>query len=202
MQRFWTRFIGPLIDTVQPRRLMEIGADSGWNTRHILAYCRRVGAQADIIDPAPRPSLKEVLEAFPETHVYYPLRSVDAIPTAPPPDVALIDGDHNWRTVFDELTLIFAMAARGGATPPICLFHDCGWPYARRDMYYNPADFKESERRPYAYRGMIPGQPELVDFGMNYMLANALTEGGPRNGVLTAIEDFIDSIDVPLSFRM
>ena len=32
MNRFWQRYIHPLIETVQPRRLMEIGADRGWNT--------------------------------------------------------------------------------------------------------------------------------------------------------------------------
>jgi hypothetical protein len=201
MNRFWTRFIGPIIEVVAPRQLMEIGADSGWNTRNILDYCRQTGARADIIDPAPRPELKDVLAAFPDTHVYHPLKSLDAIPLITPPDIALIDGDHNWRTVFQELTAVFARANEMGAPPPIVISHDCGWPYARRDMYYNPSDFSERERHPFAYRGVAPGKAELVDFGMNAMLANALHEGGPQNGVLTGIEDFIASSGVPITFR-
>jgi len=79
--------------------------------------------------------------------------------------------------------------------------HDVSWPYARRDMYYNPDDLEASQKHPYAYRGMLPGVPELVEHGMNGVLANALQEGGPRNGVLTAIEDYIASAGTQFTFR-
>lgn len=202
MNRFWHRYIRPLIETAQPRRLMEIGADSGWNTRNILEYCRQTGAQADIIDPAPRPSLHEVLAAFgPAEYRYHPLKSVAAIPQLDTPDVALIDGDHNWATVYSELNLIHARAEQQQLPPPIVISHDVAWPYARRDMYYNPDDLEASQKHAYAYRGMLPGVNELVEHGMNGVLANALHEGGPRNGVLTAIEDYIASSGVDYTFR-
>lgn len=202
MNRFWHRYIRPLIETAQPRRLMEIGADSGWNTRNILEYCRQTGAQADIIDPAPRPSLHEVLAAFgPAEYRYHPLKSVAAIPQLDTPDVALIDGDHNWATVYSELSLIQARAEQQQLPPPIVISHDVAWPYARRDMYYNPDDLEASQKHAYAYRGMLPGVNELVEHGMNGVLANALHEGGPRNGVLTAIEDYIASSGVDYTFR-
>lgn len=202
MNRFWHRYIRPLIETAQPRRLMEIGADSGWNTRNILEYCRQTGAQADIIDPAPRPSLHEVLAAFgPAEYRYHPLKSVAAIPQLDTPDVALIDGDHNWATVYSELNLIHARAEQQQLAPPIVISHDVAWPYARRDMYYNPDDLEASQKHAYAYRGMLPGTSELVEHGMNGVLANALHEGGPRNGVLTAIEDYIASSGIDYTFR-
>ena len=202
MNRFWHRYIRPLIETAQPRRLMEIGADSGWNTSNILEYCRQTGAQADIIDPAPRPSLHEVLDAFgPAEYRYHPLKSVAAIPQMDTPDIALIDGDHNWATVYSELNLIQARAEQQQLPPPIVISHDVAWPYARRDMYYNPDDLEASQKHDYAYRGMLPGVNELVEHGMNGVLANALHEGGPRNGVLTAIEDHIASSGVDYTFR-
>jgi len=46
---------------------------------------------------------------------------------------------------------------------------------------------------------MLPGRTELTDAGLNGHFANALTEGGPRNGVLTAVEDFKASSDVPMA---
>lgn len=194
MNRFWQRYIQPLIHTAQPRRLMEIGADRGWNTRNLLAYCRATGARADIIDPAPQPSLHEVLAEYgPAEYRYHPLKSVAAIPQLDTPDMALIDGDHNWATVYSELNLLHARAEQNATPPPIVLSHDVAWPYARRDMYYNPDDLEASQKHPYAYRGMLPGVPELVEHGMNGVLANALHEGGPRNGVLTAIEDYVAS---------
>lgn len=202
MNRFWHRYIKPLIETAQPQRIMEIGADSGWNTRNLLEYCRSHGAHADIIDPAPRPSLHDVLAQFgSDEYRYLPLKSVAAIPQLETPDVALIDGDHNWATVYTELNLLHARAEQSGVPPPIVLSHDVAWPYARRDMYYNPDDLEASQKHPYAYRGMLPGVPELVEHGMNGVLANAMHEGGPRNGVLTAIEDYIASAGVDFVFR-
>ncbi len=202
MNRFWQRYIRPLIETAQPRRIMEIGADRGWNTGNILAYCRATGAHADIIDPAPQASLHEVLARFgPAEYRYLPLKSVAAIPQLDTPDVALIDGDHNWATVYSELNQLHARAARTDHAPPIVISHDVAWPYARRDMYYNPDDLEASQKHPYAYRGMLPGVPELVEHGMNGVLANALREGGPRNGVLTAIEDYIASAGTEFTFR-
>lgn len=202
MNRFWRRYIQPLIDTVEPRKLMEIGADRGWNTRNILAYCQSTGAHVDIVDPAPQPSLHDVMAQFgPGEFRYFPLKSVAAIPQLDTPDIALIDGDHNWATVYSELSLLQARADQLGTPPPIVISHDVAWPYARRDMYYNPDDLDAWQKHPYSYRGMLPGVPELVEHGMNGVLANALTEGGPRNGVLTAIEDYIASSGVDYVFR-
>lgn len=202
MNRFWPRYIQPLIETVQPRKIMEIGADHGLNTHNILTYCRATGARADIIDPAPQPSLHEVLAQFgPAEYRYHPLKSVAAIPQLDTPDIALIDGDHNWATVYSELNLLHARTEQSGLPPPIVISHDVAWPYARRDMYYNPDDLEASQKHPYAYRGLLPGVPELVEDGMNGALANALHEGGPRNGVLTAIEDYIASSGVDFTFR-
>ncbi|RDI98727.1 class I SAM-dependent methyltransferase [Dyella solisilvae] len=202
MNRFWHRYLKPLIDTAQPHQLIEIGADRGWNTRNILTYCRQTGARADIIDPAPQASLHQVLADFgPAEYRYHPLKSVAAIPQLDTPDLALIDGDHNWATVYSELTLLQARAEQQNLPPPIVLGHDVAWPYARRDMYYNPDDLDASQKHAHAYMGMLPGVNELVEQGMNGVLANALHEGGPRNGVLTAYEDYIESSGIDYTFR-
>jgi hypothetical protein len=199
MHRFWARHIKPIVETLAPRRIIEVGAEFGWNTRHLLEYCRLTGCRIDIIDPAPHPALHDVRAAYPAEHNYHPLKSVEALPLITPADLVLLDGDHNWHTVYNELTLIFLRAAETGTLPPVVLFHDVAWPYARRDMYYDPAGLSEADRHPYAYRGMLPGQTELTDTGLNGHFANALTEGGPRNGVLTAVEDFKASSGVPMA---
>ena len=202
MNRFWPRYIHPLLETVQPRRIMEIGAEFGWNTRHILSYCRATGAHADIIDPAPLPSLRAELAQFgPAEYRFLPLKSLAAIPQLDSPDIALIDGDHNWATVFSELNLLHARAEQTGQLPPIVLAHDAAWPYARRDMYYSPDDLDNWQKHPYSYKGMLPNQSELDEQGVNGWLANAMHEGGPRNGVLTAIEDYIASAGIEFTFR-
>jgi hypothetical protein len=201
MIRHWTRHVRPIIETVKPRRLIEIGADWGWTTREVVAWCQANGGHLDVVDPSPRPELHQELAIFPrEFYSYHPLKSLQAIPQLLTPDIALIDGDHNWFTVFNELLQVYVRAHETGAPPPICIMHDVAWPYARRDMYYNPSDIPVAFCHAYAYRGMLPDISELQEDGMNGVLANALHEGGPKNGVMTAIEDFIESskLDIKL----
>jgi hypothetical protein len=102
----------------------------------------------------------------------------------------IIDGDHNYYTVSEELRLIDEKAA--GAEIPLLMFHDVGWPHARRDTYFDPERIPEEHRHPLVHRaGLFPGDPSLVEGGLPFHCA-ATREGGPRNGVLTAIEDFVE----------
>jgi hypothetical protein len=168
-----------------------VGAEFGWNTRRILDYCRETGARLHVIDPVLHPDLAATLADFGEEYVYTQGKSLDVIPTAPAPDLVLLDGDHNWYTINSELRLIYRRAAEAGVAPPVALMHDCAWPYARRDMYYDPETLSGAQRHPYAYLGCEVGRSELSENGMSGHLANAQHEGGPRNGVLTGVEDFI-----------
>jgi len=96
------------------------------------------------------------------------------------PDVAFVDGDHNWRTVYTELSLLFARAKATGAAPPLILAHDCAWPYARRDMYYAPESFDPADRQPFACRGILPGESELDRVGVERPFQQRHPRGGPR----------------------
>jgi hypothetical protein len=102
----------------------------------------------------------------------------------------IIDGDHNYYTVSEELRLIAERAA--GANLPLLLFHDVAWPHARRDDYFDPGLIPEDSRHPIAGTGggIFPDDPGLRPDGVPYP-KSAAHEGGPRNGVLTAVEDFV-----------
>ena len=82
----------------------------------------------------------------------------------------------------------------------MCILHDVAWPYGRRDLYYNPDTIPPEHRHPWRRAGIRRRQSELVDGngGVNAELANAEHEGGPRNGVMTAVEDFVAEHDRPL----
>src|SRR5205807_9113807 len=112
-------------------------------------------------------------------------RSPAALPAGA--DAYIIDGDHNYWTVSRELEIAF----RGEA---LAILHDVGWPCARRDQYYAPEALPDEAVLPHSFdSGRVPGERELVDGGFRGagQFAVALEEGGPRNGVLTAIEDFV-----------
>ena len=95
--------------------------------------------------------------AFPGRYFFHGTSASTCSPRAGPCDVALIDGDHNWYTVYNELRLL-AEAARREAEPlPVLILHDVCWPYGRRDLYYDPAEIPAEFRQPYARRGMRPG---------------------------------------------
>jgi hypothetical protein len=202
MHRFWPRFIEPLLRAAAPNRVMEIGAEFGWNTRGLLEVGRETGFFVDIIDPAPHPAFHEELSRFDGGYAFHPAKSLDVISVLPAADFTLLDGDHNWYTVYHELQAIFVRAHIAGRAPPIIVMHDVGWPYARRDMYYDPSAIGDGDRHPHARRGFVPGRSELTDDGINGHFANALHEGGPRNGVLTAVEDFIGASGQDLVFRV
>jgi hypothetical protein len=119
--------------------------------------------------------------------------SLEALPDLEPAEAIILDGDHNYFTTSRELQIIDDRAPRAGM--PLVLLHDVGWPLARRDAYEAPEQIPEEHRQPMAHAvGLAPGEPGVVPGGLFYSNV-AAREGGPRNGVMTAIEDFIKERD-------
>jgi Methyltransferase domain len=183
----------PCLDATRAQLVVEIGAFAGDLTRLLVDWAAGSDARVLAIDPAPRDSLVELdrdsdrLELVRET-------SLEALLRIPMPDVVVIDGDHNYYTVSEELRLIGERAV--GADMPLLLFHDVGWPHGRRDDYFAPELIPEEYRHPIAgdAGGIFPGDPGLRAGGLPYS-KSAAREGGPRNGVLTAVEDFVSDRD-------
>ena len=75
---------------------------------------------------------------------------------------------------------------------PLMMFHDVAWPHARRDTYYVPERIPEEHRQPLAHEVYLsPSNPGVSDDGGLPFVWAAEREGGPRNGTLTALEDFV-----------
>jgi hypothetical protein len=146
------------------------------------------------IDPLPKPEFVDWVASRPRVrHVAAP--SLQVIADQRNVDAWIIDGDHNWYTVYHELQAIDACCRRDGK-PLLAFLHDVAWPSGRRDMYYAPDQIPAEFRHNYDYSGgAIPGFQGLIPGrgfrGMGHF-AWATHEGGPRNGVLTAVDDFID----------
>jgi cephalosporin hydroxylase/GT2 family glycosyltransferase len=187
----WDSVVAPVIDAVGPRRIVEIGALRGETTTRILGRLRP-DCELHVIDPEPQFEPAEHERTFRGRYHFHRGASLDVLPGLPPADVVLIDGDHNWFTVYHELGLLAETARRAESPLPVLVLHDVGWPYGRRDLYYAPERIPAGFRQPYRRAGMRPGQSELVgNAGMNRDMANAEREGGPRNGVMTAVDDFV-----------
>lgn len=188
---FWDLIVAPLIEAAAPARIVEIGALRGDSTVRLLD---QLGPDTElhVIDPAPQFDPVEHERRFAGRYVFHRGLSLDVLPTLSPVDVALIDGDHNYYTVFHELTCLLATSTSAERPAPLLVLHDVSWPYGRRDGYYDPSTIPAEHRQPCAQRGIERGnQGLLVDGGINCQIWNAEHEGGPRNGVLTAFEDFL-----------
>ncbi|HYF77469.1 MAG TPA: glycosyltransferase [Symbiobacteriaceae bacterium] len=192
MNRFWDPVIRPVLERVMPKSIVEVGCDRGHHTREILAFCRATDAVLHAVDPAPRFDVPTLTEEFGEHFRFYRATSLQALPLVERFDVVLLDGDHNWYTVYHELQLLRERCETLGQPFPLVFLHDLGWPYGRRDLYYNPESIPAAYRNPFLKQGMEPDSTELLpEGGLNSGFCNAMTEGGPRNGVLTAVEDFL-----------
>jgi hypothetical protein len=191
----WDKVIAPVLEAAAVRRVVEIGALAGETTVKLLDL---LGDQAEVhvIDPAPQFDPSEHERRFPGRYHFHRDTSHNVLPTLPAVDAALIDGDHNWYTVYNELKMLAATAREAGAPLPLLFMHDVGWPYGRRDLYYAPERIPEEFRHPYARKGLRlrmggRGRSALLERGgFNARMNNAVREGGPRNGVMTALEDF------------
>ncbi|MET0307324.1 MAG: class I SAM-dependent methyltransferase [Sphingomonas sp.] len=176
------------------RHIAEVGAEFGGTSQQLAAYAQVTGGTLTSIDPAPKREFIDWVNGTPAVrHIAAP--SLEAMPDLANIDAWVIDGDHNYYTVFNELRIADELARRDGK-PLLCFLHDVSWPCGRRDFYYAPDRIPAEWRHPHSFdagvtlghKGTLPGR----GFRGAGQFAVALHEGGPRNGVLTAVEDFID----------
>lgn len=191
MNRFWDMVTRPVLEMVDAKAVVEIGAARAVHTRLLMPWCMEHGATLRVIDPMPAFRVERFHK--PEAGIRVDQRlSIEALSGAEPVDVALVDGDHNYYSVTRELELLLENARRADRPDPVFLCHDVCWPYGRRDLYYDPSNVPAEHRQPNRMAGIIRGQSELTDEGgFNSNVHNAEHEGGPRNGVLTAVEDVV-----------
>ena len=189
--REFESLLEPLLGRLAPRSLCEIGVGDGRFMEFLIGYARANGCLYTAIDPA-------IAEAVAGRHAderirFVKSRSLEALPNLPSHDLYFIDGDHNYYTVRQELNWI----VRRSASRPLILLHDVGWPWGRRDQYCDSGSIPPADCHPNSTSlGVRPGRNELGDGGFSgrqsdYTYAAAMHEGGPRNGVLTAVEDFL-----------
>ena len=179
------------LDAAQPTRIVEIGSETGGFSKQLLDWAGEHGATLVTVEPYPTPEVRELAERTPHFELVIG-RSPGALAGLEPAGAYVIDGDHNHWTVLRELR-----AAYTGDAKPLAILHDVGWPCARRDQYYAPHSIPEEGQHPYSWeKGRDPDHRELVEVGGfhgEFEFAVALEEGGTDNGVLAAVEEFLES---------
>ena len=198
MKHFWTGIIKPVVESLKPKTIIEIGVDKGENTKNLLEYCSENECNLISIDPVPDNSLCELENKYENQFTLIRDLSLNVLPNIEDAEVIFIDGDHNWYTVYNELIAIQNTAKEYF---PLTFLHDVDWPYARRDIYYNPNDIPIEYTNQYAKKGIDFNSKNLTEkYGFNSSIDNALEEGNAKNGVLTAVEDFLYQSNYELKF--
>jgi len=193
----FSSIILPCLDEAGVRDIAEIGSEFGGMSRLLAERCEQTGGQLTCIDPAPASGFADWAEGL--SHVeHIAALSLSALQTARAQDAWFIDGDHNYYTVLHELVAIDALQ-RAAGRPLLAFVHDVSWPCARRDFYYAPERIPAQWRHPHSFdHGVRLESDRAFDArglrGMGHF-AVALEAGGARNGVLTALEDFLKDAD-------
>ncbi len=194
-----TEFRDPILswlDVAGARVLVEIGSESGAFTRELLAFASARDGDLWCVEPEPTIELDQLDSTDDRFHLVTG-RSPEALEGLGPGDAYVIDGDHNYWTVTRELEHAFGQAGPEGHAP-LAVLHDVSWPCARRDQYYAPDALPPGAVHPHSWdHGSVPGEKGTVRGGLRGAgsFAVALEEGGERNGVRTAVEDFVSVRD-------
>jgi hypothetical protein len=177
----------PTLRAREPRTICEIGAYRGISTRALIALARELGATLHVVDPSAQ-FLTRVGED--PGIVHHQMLSEQYLSTPREVDILLIDGDHNYSVVSRELALL--QEHRNAGEAPLLLMHDVGWPCGFRDMYYDTS--RVDAVRPLSEKSeltLLDG-PDF-DISLPSEIPFAAQEGGERNGVLRALEDFVSA---------
>ncbi|ERJ11061.1 class I SAM-dependent methyltransferase [Haloplasma contractile] len=189
MRRFWESTIKPIISNLDNiKHIVEVGSDRGYNTENLAKFCNSHGAKLTVIDPFIKYEFNKIKDLNLNS-IHLNKISLEALKDLKDIDVILLDGDHNWYTVYNELCVL-----NSNNKFPLIFAHDVGWPYDRRDLYYNPNDIPDEFTNDYEKAGMILGFNNLFkNKGLNTHLYNSIERDISRCGVLTAIEDFCNN---------
>lgn len=198
MHRLFNRVIGPILQEIEFHYIVEVGCKDGENTMKLLEICQEKLAKLTVVDPYP--TIDEVLIKKQYHGIFTLVKdlSLNILPQLDTFDVILIDGDHNYYTVYHELKILEEKCKNKAF--PLIFLHDVSWPYARRDLYYNPDNIPSNAINPYEKKGILYGKKALDEKGLNRHLNNACESDTPKNGVLTAVEDFLKETSQNLTF--
>lgn len=199
MKHFWNGIIKSIIEGLKPDTIIEIGVDKGENTKNILDYCSKNNCKLISIDPFPNNSVGELEYEYKNSFTLIRDLSLNVLSNiVEDASVVFIDGDHNWYTVYNELMVIQEKAKE---IFPLIFLHDVEWPYAKRDLYYNPNNIPEEYLQDYAQKGIELNSASLIEKGgFNASFKNAVISGNEKNGVFTAVIDFLNQTEYDLKF--
>lgn len=189
---FDLNIIPTFLSRFKVNKVLAIGLSNKEIINGVLEYCIDNETSLTVIDSKMNISEFKTEEnsEFIESIKYHKDSSLNILPTLKSFDVVFINGDPNWYTVYNELTLIKKI----NSSFPLVFICNNKYPHKRRDSYFNPEDIPEEFKNeccndlPINYEEDGEIKQTMIKDGF----CHAILGDTPKNGVLTAIEDFLD----------
>ena len=195
MKNYWP-FLKELVEIIKPYSVCEIGSERGL-TSQLLGKVFKNIEKLHIVDPF---ISKELKKEKPMNMILYEETSLEFLQRGLDIELYLIDGDHNYYTVYNELLNI--EKNRNKKQKTFILLHDVSWFCGRRDQYYNEELIPEKHES-YNHNSLCLENDHNVKYGFSLSknFSVAKITGGKKNGVLTAIEDFVEKSKLEWKFN-
>ncbi len=192
MIAFWDSLIAPYVAASRPRSTLLAGGGDGVLVSRLIEATAAWKGTVHLADPSPSFDVAALRQQAGDRIIVHRARGRDVIGLLPVPDLLLLDTDPNWYTTHGMLQAAANQAAALNGCFPVTLLSNTGWPHGRRDGYADPNAIPEPLRLPHQRAGLRLGERSLcAGRGLFADRFHATTENEPRNGVMTALEDFL-----------
>ncbi|WED42829.1 glycosyltransferase [Legionella cardiaca] len=206
-----------ILNHAQVKTIVVIGVEAGHFLKELCHYAVTVNGKVIAIDPTLSDEFigqfttdfTKYFEAFRGTSKFF--FATNQGNRSWGTTAFLVDGDHNFATVSFELEAINNFYLKN-KTLPLIFLHDTGWPFGHRDLNYTQGVAPLNYTQAQATVGLGVGLEHPIPYkGSNFAICDAslaLREGGEENGVMAAIEAFIQTYEdyttwhVPLIFGL
>ena len=111
---------------------------------------------------------------------------INVLPNLSNYDAIFIDDDPNWYTVFNQLNIV----KNTNKEFPLVFICNNKFPHKRRDTYFNPENIPKEFRQEFTLNLPISFKGKEILIQDNFY--HAVAENSVKNGVSTAIEDFLE----------
>ena len=109
--------------------------------------------------------------------------ALNILPTLNDYEAIFINDDPNWYTIFNELNII----KKNNKEFPLVFICNNIFPHKKRDSYKNPDVIPDEFKNEFSRQLFLSDDIKIKD---NFY--HAIKENTPKNGVLTAIDDFLE----------
>ena len=160
-----------ILKCFEAKKIIISGISDNETLKYIFSYCIENNATYVAIDS------KKILEKN-----FINDYALQVLPNLFEYDAIFINDDPNWYTVYNELNCI----KQNNEKFPLVFICNNIFPYTRRDHYINP------DLIPIEFRNDYFDEINYQCINYPYGIYKAIPENTSKNGVLTAIEDFLD----------